>query len=190
VAQVLKKEIRARIDQAALNEFFNKGYKFATMKNIAARSGVPTGLIYSYYRNKEDLFNHIVEPVAALIDSAKRDPDPSDDSSDNLFNHELPRLMRCVNHYHKQLVILVDKSMGSPFAQTKERIIDDVALHLRQTPALRDTSYDDVFYHIQATNFMEGIFEIARHYVDQTWADKMINLLVQQHLYGVRGLSQ
>lgn len=56
MAQVLKDEIREKIRKAALQEFFDKGYKSAAMRNIALEAKIPTGLIYSYYKNKEELF--------------------------------------------------------------------------------------------------------------------------------------
>ena len=61
--QVLKDEIREKILVAALDEFFNRGYKLAAMRNIAANAQIPTGLIYSYYKNKADLFDAILSPV-------------------------------------------------------------------------------------------------------------------------------
>jgi AcrR family transcriptional regulator len=187
--QVLKEDVRVRIVQSALQQFYDKGYKFATMKNIAANCEVPTGLIYSYYTNKAELFRSVVAPVLAFIETIEAHPDPTSDSMDRLFEQELPQLMGCINRYHKQLVILIDKSLGSPLADTKDQVIQNVALHLRTSPILRDTNFDEVFYHILATNFMEGIFEIARHYVDKAWAEKMLHLLVQLHIFGVSGLS-
>jgi AcrR family transcriptional regulator len=187
--QVLKEDVRVRIEQSALQEFYDKGYKFATMKNIAVNSGVPTGLIYSYYANKADLFRSVVAPVLVLFEAVEAHPDPASDSVDRLFEQELPQLMDCVNRYHKQVVILVDKSLGSPLADMKDRVIQNVALHLRTSPILRDTNFDEVFYHILATNFVEGIFEIARHYVGPAWAGEMLHLLVKHHLYGVSGLA-
>uniref|UniRef100_UPI0025B0A6A0 TetR/AcrR family transcriptional regulator n=1 Tax=Enterocloster clostridioformis TaxID=1531 RepID=UPI0025B0A6A0 len=63
MAQVLKDEIRDRILKAALQEFFDKGYKSAAMRNIALEAKIPTGLIYSYYKNKEELFYAVLRPV-------------------------------------------------------------------------------------------------------------------------------
>lgn len=53
MAQVLKDDIKERIFAAALDEFFEKDFKTATMRDIAVRAGIPTGLIYSYYKNKQ-----------------------------------------------------------------------------------------------------------------------------------------
>ncbi|MDY0095943.1 MAG: helix-turn-helix domain-containing protein [Candidatus Vecturithrix sp.] len=187
--QVLKEDIRINIERAALHEFYEKGYKFATMKRIAERAGIPTGLIYSYFSNKEDLFKHIITPVCTSLEVIIAHQHRSLDITDNLFDNELPKIMESVIKYRTQLVILIDKSLGSPFAHIKAKLIEDVTLHLRHSPCLKDTRYDPIFYHILATNFMEGVFEIARHYVDQAWAERMLRLLVIQHLYGVSALA-
>ena len=63
MAQVLKEDIRENILKAALQEFFDKGYKSAAMRNIAKQAKIPTGLIYSYYENKESLFDAVLRPV-------------------------------------------------------------------------------------------------------------------------------
>ena len=47
MAQVLKDEIRENILKAALQEFYEKGYKSAAMREIASKAKIPTGLIYS-----------------------------------------------------------------------------------------------------------------------------------------------
>ena len=187
--QVLKEDIRLRITRAALQEFYEKGYKFATMKNIAVNSGIPTGLIYSYFAGKKDLFAHIVAPVCTALEAIMAHQNRSPDIADNLLDNELPQVMKIVNSYHTQMVILIDKSQGSPFATMKTKLIEDVALHLRNSARLKETHYDTIFYHILATNFMEGIFEIARHYVDRAWAEQMLRLLVTHHLHGVGGLA-
>ena len=63
MAQVLKDEIKENILKAALQEFFENGYKSAAMRNIAEKAKIPTGLIYSYYKNKEALFDAVLRPV-------------------------------------------------------------------------------------------------------------------------------
>lgn len=55
MAQVLKDEILEDILKAALQEFYEKGYRPAAMREIAGRAKILTGLIYSYYKNKESL---------------------------------------------------------------------------------------------------------------------------------------
>ncbi len=52
---------RSQILEAALRVFAARGFKGATNKDIADAAGVTPGLIYWYFKNKEDLFFAILE---------------------------------------------------------------------------------------------------------------------------------
>ncbi|HLW01670.1 MAG TPA: TetR/AcrR family transcriptional regulator [Ktedonobacterales bacterium] len=52
---------RNQILEAALKVFGEKGFNGATNKNIADAAGVSAGLIYFYFKNKEDLLFAILE---------------------------------------------------------------------------------------------------------------------------------
>ena len=190
MAQVLKEEIREKILDSALNEFYEKGYKGATMQGIARKSGIPTGLIYSYYKNKEDLLTHVVSPVIMISDSLFSETLSHGESADNLFGNEIPKIIRMLSQYNRQFIILIDKSQGSSLVKIKDQIIEEVARHLKQIHFLKNTRFEEIVYHIFATNFMEGMFEIARHYVDEEWAVKVLDILVRQHLYGISSLEE
>jgi len=56
---------RARILEAALKVFATKGYKGATNKDIAEEAGITPGLIYWYFKSKEDLFFAVLEDRVA-----------------------------------------------------------------------------------------------------------------------------
>ena len=45
-----------RIFSAALQEFLEKGYQSASLRNIVKMAGVTTGAFYGYYKSKEELF--------------------------------------------------------------------------------------------------------------------------------------
>ena len=45
---------------AAMQEFLEKGYKSASLRNIVKTAGVTTGAFYGYYNSKEDLFEALV----------------------------------------------------------------------------------------------------------------------------------
>lgn len=54
-------ELAAKILTAAEAEFLSKGYRGASVRNIAASLGVTTGAIYRYYAGKEALFDALVK---------------------------------------------------------------------------------------------------------------------------------
>ncbi|MFQ6058255.1 MAG: TetR/AcrR family transcriptional regulator [Anaerolineae bacterium] len=51
----LIKERRAQILEAATRVFARKGYRGATIREIAAEAGVAEGTIYNYFKNKDDI---------------------------------------------------------------------------------------------------------------------------------------
>ena len=46
---------------AAENEFLEKGYEDAALREIARKAGVTTGALYGYFKNKQELFGTLVE---------------------------------------------------------------------------------------------------------------------------------
>ncbi|MEA1893794.1 MAG: TetR/AcrR family transcriptional regulator [Euryarchaeota archaeon] len=65
--QTLKKDIEERILNAACGEFAEHGFAKAKMRSIAARAGVSTGNLYTYFPNKDDLFRALVAPTVDQI---------------------------------------------------------------------------------------------------------------------------
>ena len=56
-----------RIQQAAVEEFLEKGFAAASLRRIVKCAGVTTGAFYGYFSSKEALFASIVEPHAAAL---------------------------------------------------------------------------------------------------------------------------
>lgn len=56
-----------KIQRAALDEFSEKGFLGASLRQIVKHAGVTTGAFYGYFSSKEALFASIVEPHAAAL---------------------------------------------------------------------------------------------------------------------------
>ena len=56
-----------RIQQAALEEFSERGFLGASLRQIVRNAGVTTGAFYVYFSSKEALFASLVEPHAAAL---------------------------------------------------------------------------------------------------------------------------
>ena len=71
---------RARILEAALSEFADKGYAAASTNSIAEQAGVAKGLIFHHFGSKEDLFvavgDDVIKTLSARFDEAMRDAPP------------------------------------------------------------------------------------------------------------------
>lgn len=59
--------IYEKVLACAKQEFLEKGFSDASLRNIAAKAGTTTGTIYSRFSDKEGLFSAIVEPAANHI---------------------------------------------------------------------------------------------------------------------------
>ena len=53
-------EKRELLIKAAKEEFLEKGYNKASLRNICSKAGVTTGALYFFFENKEDLYEEIV----------------------------------------------------------------------------------------------------------------------------------
>jgi len=67
--QTLKKNIREKILQGALDSFFEKGFKDTTILANSKRTGVSVGNIYNYYKSKDHLFYAVVIKPAVVTKS-------------------------------------------------------------------------------------------------------------------------
>ena len=56
-----------KIQRAAMEEFSEKGFLGASLRQIVKQAGVTTGAFYGYFSSKEPLFASIVEPHAAAL---------------------------------------------------------------------------------------------------------------------------
>jgi len=57
----LREEKKALIMDVALHHFANHGYKATTINHIARHAGISKGLMYNYFRSKEELLSDIID---------------------------------------------------------------------------------------------------------------------------------
>jgi AcrR family transcriptional regulator len=73
-------DAKAKILQAALDEFSEKGYHATAIDSIAERAGIAKGTVYRYFRTKEQLFNVLKEDtIREFVEAARRDLSREDD---------------------------------------------------------------------------------------------------------------
>ncbi len=77
VARTRDREKSAQILEAAFEVFGETGYEATLIKDIADRAGISTGSVYTYFRDKRDLFRataregwtRFLEQIRALVES-------------------------------------------------------------------------------------------------------------------------
>ena len=58
-----------KILECSKQEFLQNGFKKASLRNIAAGAGLTTGAIYGYFKNKDAIFEALVNPVCGQLES-------------------------------------------------------------------------------------------------------------------------
>ncbi|MFA8300916.1 MAG: TetR/AcrR family transcriptional regulator [Hyphomicrobiales bacterium] len=126
--QTKKAFIREQILRVAKQEFKEKGFQKTSMRDIAKKVNATTGSIYSYFKNKDDLFYTIIKPAILAIENDKN----LDDHSNNIFDYDQDKIAlmendiqnmfsHFVKHFKDELFLLHFRSEGSEY----EKYIDD-----------------------------------------------------------------
>ncbi len=81
-----KHERPAEITSAALDAFAENGYTATKVDDVARRAGVSKGLLYLYFKTKEDLFKAVVRNfISPRIDTLIQSVETSDLSAENFL---------------------------------------------------------------------------------------------------------
>lgn len=107
VRQLAKENIRT----SAMEIFIEKGYHRASIDDVARRAGVSKGLMYNYYKGKEELLaemvEHRVREIKTVMEAAARLEAPADQlmhiidgAIDNVY--ERPQVFRFYLHLQTQ----------------------------------------------------------------------------------------
>ncbi len=81
-----KEERPAEITQAALETFAEHGYAATRVDDVAKRAGVSKGLLYLYFKTKEELFKAVIRSVVVpRIDALQTAIDDTDLSTEDFL---------------------------------------------------------------------------------------------------------
>jgi len=186
--QVLKKEVRKTIHQAALLEFYEKGFKDASMRSIAERGGMTVGNLYRYFKSKEDLFYDVISPayhkIIELTESEYFDLDHPEEG--HKFVEYIANQLIDINRVHRaELLILMEGSEGTRFeggvaeitALLENKFKQNVFSKLKNKDLSNE---EDVFFiHVLSTNIIDGMKYIMKHCEDE----KKLGILIQRFIY-------
>jgi AcrR family transcriptional regulator len=161
--QIQKNEVRNRILLSAKQEFLKKGYREASMRQIALCAKTTPGNIYSYFSSKDELFAKVVSPVLARIQlllqmefSQKNSVSKSDIT---YITNEISDLFLS---YKDEFLILLMASAGSKFENIRNNLVQLVAqrFEIDLPPILKTGSNDKLLCETLAMSLIEGIMNI------------------------------
>lgn len=117
--------------EKAKEEFKEKGYEKASLREIAKKAGVTTGAIYTRYKNKEALFYTLCqEAIFAMEDyfniSKCSDKEFERGLTDlSLLRKSFARHAEIIAKHVEALDLLLFKSSGSSYENYRESMIQD-----------------------------------------------------------------
>ena len=167
-----------KIQQAAMEEFSEKGFQGASLRQIVKQAGVTTGALYGYFSGKEALFASIVEPHAAALMGRFME---AQTTFAELPEGEQPSHMgmessQCVHwmvdyicDHREPVKLLLCKAEGTSYEHFVHNMVEvEVEYTLRYMDVLRRLGREvpelsQSLCHIIASGMMGGLFEIVVH---------------------------
>lgn len=128
---------RAQIIQAAMAEFFEKGYADATMAGIANRAALAKGTTYRYFNTKEELFAGVVRDIVSTpLDAAHDDPIQPGETVSAYCRRTLLPAMRIIEEKGRasiaRLVLTEAKAFPSVADLYRSEVYEPFVGHLRE----------------------------------------------------------
>ena len=167
-----------KIQQIAMEEFAEKGFLGASLRQIVKKAGVTTGAFYGYFSSKEALFNAIVEPHAAALMGRYMEaqttfaelPEEEQPSHMGLESSEYIHWMVDYICRHREPVkLLLCRSEGTGYEHFVHNMVEvEVEYTIRYMEVLRHLGQnipklDEQMCHIIASGMFNGLFEIVVH---------------------------
>ncbi len=168
----------SKILESAKNEFLEKGFIGASLKEISENAGVTTGAIYKRYSGKEELFIDVVKPAVKIFDEVieyyfkinekrKSENRMKESFSESLRNLEL--IIKKVYEKKELAMILLAKSDGTIYSNFIHDFIENnfsstyEFMEELEKEGMCELKISYMEYHILLTSYWMSIFEIIIH---------------------------
>lgn len=187
------------IQRAAMQEFLDKGFQGASLRQIVKNAGVTTGAFYGYFSSKEALFNALVEPHAAAImgkfmeaqTSFAELPEEQQPSHMGVESGTyLDWMVDYICQHREPVKLLLTRSEGTSYEHFLHNMVEvEVEYTLQYMEVLRRLGRDipelsQSLCHIIASGMMSGIFEIVIHDMPREQAVRDVDQLCDFYTAG------
>ena len=181
-----------KIQQAALDEFSEKGFLGASLRQIVKHAGVTTGAFYGYFSSKEALFASIVEPHAAALMGKYVNAHitfgelPAEQQMEHMGMESGSYIHWMVDYIcqHREPVkLLLCGAEGTGYENFVHNMVEvEVESTLKYVETLRSLGHDiphlnQSLCHIIASGMLGGIFEIVIHDIPREQAMRDVEQL-------------
>lgn len=167
-----------KILECAKEEFMEKGFTDASMRTIAEKAGYTTGMLYSRFADKNELFRELVEEGAEELyayfshtedEFASFPPERQRREMHSYVESKVDVMVDIIYSHFDAFKLIVCKSGGSGYEHYIDRMIDvETANTIRFIDALKNIGIpiNDVradLNHMLASALFNGMFEVVAH---------------------------
>ncbi len=199
MAQYLKDEVHEAIQAASLEVFARKGFRSASMAEIASAARISTGNIYRYFENKSALYEAVipgtfvttlqrllrqrVEAARGVEDFRKLEPS----APYRLVSEEA--LAFCLAH-RLRVVVLLSGPEGTPHEHFAEELvqflIQSALAHFQARPARPTRFALEELYR----NYVTSLGRLLSHLDEAQDLREAVEALSRYHLAGLEALFE
>lgn len=188
-----------RLVACAKEEFLEKGYRDASLRTIAANAKTSTNSIYVRFKDKEGLFEAIVQPaVDGILEIFYRiqetfhefDADTQRNQVNDYSSQGMEKFLDYVYEHFDEFRLLLDAAHGTRFQNFVDELtraeVDYTYKYLEATgcAGIEGGQVTEDLLHIVTTAYFEGVFEVVRHRMDRETAGKYVRMLERYHAAG------
>ena len=181
-----------KIQQIAIAEFLDKGFRGASLRQIVRNAGVTTGAFYGYFSCKEALFASIVEPHAKALMNRFVDAQLSFSALPSIEKPQhvgvesgeyIDWMVEYVYEHKDPVKILFSCAEGTSYDNFIHNMVEiEEEATLNYLDILRQMgkdipTLDKSLCHIIASTMFDSIFEIVIHDIPYDEAKRNIKLL-------------
>lgn len=182
-------KIKKRILESAKEEFSQKGYIDASMRNIAKKAGVTTGSMYNRFADKQDIFRSIVSYAAESLydyyvmvhqEFAKLSPQQQLDQMNTFSGDKIYDMINIIYDNFEAFDLIINKGKGSEYEDYIDKMVkvetDSTYNFLEDLKSIgvKVNELRQDMNHMLSSAFFNGIFEIVAHKMPK---DKAINYI-------------
>lgn len=192
-------------------EFLSKGFKDASLRNIASAAGLTTGAIYGYFKDKNAIFEALVNPVCKRVDGIFSEYAATYYNTDGFVSElnvqksvgELRAIYEFIYENFDEFRLLLVCAEGSSRSDFMHTLVDYEVKHtmayLKQFKSAKrvDFEIDEITIHILSGSYIGALMEPVRHNMSYEEAIRNIEFLgtfftggwetIMKHLLGKEG---
>lgn len=183
----------------ARQEFLEKGFALASLRDIAKAAGTSTGSIYTRFTDKAGLFRALVEPAAGELKRRfleiqesfhQFDGQTQQEEMGRYTAHAQEGLFDYIYEHLPEFELLLRRAAGTEYAHYIDELVEiEVSYTYKYMEVIgcetvKSGLVTEEFVHIVVTAYFNGMFEVVRHGMSKEDAQKYLRLLNRYHMQG------